>query len=832
MTTTYMKHFLTVLLLAFSAIATAQSITGKITNEFGEPVAYANILVRETGAGTTSNDLGYYELNFVTEGNFQLIFSSIGYISRMENVIVDLEATEFNVRLNTSDVMLREITVNADKKDPAYGIIRKVVERKSEHLHAADSYRTNIYVKAVEEVERKEKIKKNAKPEPEPEEETGVPDPFAEEEKRKKELIDRLNLVEMEVTLNFQQPRRFKEERTAYQAYGQTRGLFIPRFGETDFNFYRNMVNLTGISDAPVISPLSSTGVLSYKYKLESTDLEGDQIVYKIKVTPRKNGNSTCRGYLWINEDSYTINRLDLTFSKYPLKFFDAFRLRQDYVKQDDLWIVSKQVFLYVAKQGKRATFRGNTTLSYSNYEHNYAFPPKFFGNEISSITREAYKRDSSYWENSRTVALTAEEAEVIRIRDSIEAVTNSDAYQDSLQELYNKIKPLEILWDGVGFRNNKKKSHLYFGPLPSLINFSVVGGWRLGPYVSYSRRYPNGKQLRASVNGSYGTLNKDILGSASVWHEYNPMKLGSIRLSGGRNYESVFQNDAFLNQLRASNYIQNDEGRVRHYIELVNGLMWWSEAKVNLRQPITGLQTSSFLDDLVEDNETPQDFEPYEAFITTNALTYTPGLKYMREPTRKIRLDSKWPTFTILHKKGWNGPLSSDIDFDYVEAKVDQTIRFGVLGNSSYELKAGQFINSKDLRFVDVKRFREADPFLLSDPTKTFNALDTSLTTTKPFVEFHHIHHFNGALINNIPLLRKTRIKTLAGAGFLWIPSQKFRYQELFVGVERVFKIGARRRLRLGTYAVLGDSTIGRANTEFKISFDIIDLWKRDWDF
>jgi hypothetical protein len=70
-----------------------------------------------------------------------------------------------------------------------------------------------------------------------------------------------------------------------------------------------------------------------------------------------------------------------------------------------------------------------------------------------------------------------------------------------------------------------------------------------------------------------------------------------------------------------------------------------------------------------------------------------------------------------------------------------------------------------------------------------------------------------NGALVNNIPLLKKTRIKTIAGAGFLYLPTEKYRYQEVFVGLERVFKIGARRRLRLGGYAVLGDANDGKAS-------------------
>jgi len=832
-----MKTFLFTCLLLFSTCLAAQSVTGRVTNEFNEPVPFANVLVQELGTGTTTDDEGNYVLNFVTEGNYRLIFSSLGYNSLKENVILDLEQLTLNVSLSTSDVVLKEITVNAGKRDPAYAIIKKVVERKAEHLRSANSYRTKVYVKAVEEVERNKRRKNKKKAVEETVvddgEEATAPDPFAEEEKKRKELIGRLNFLEMEVLLNFQQPRQYKEERNAYQAYGNTRGLFVPRFGETDFNFYRNMVYLTGISDAPVISPLSTTGILSYKFKLESTDLEGDQIVYKIKVSPRKRGNSTCHGHLWINEDTYTINRLDLTFSKYPLKFFDAFRLQQEYVRHtDSLWTVKKQTFLYVAKQGKTTTFRGNTTLSYSDYEHNYAFPPKFFGNEVAVTTREAYKRDSSYWENSRTVALSEEELKVIEIRDSIKAVVESDAYQDSIQERYNKITPLELIWDGVGFRNNKKRSHLYVGSIPELIGFSVVGGWEINPYVSYNRRYDNGKRLNVSGSVGYGFLNQNITGNFSAWHRYDAFRLADFSISGGRSFESIFPNDAFLNQLRPSNYILKEAIRGGHRIELFNGLFLNVRADFSRFKPITGFKTSELFSGLVDDEDVPQEFEAYEALITNTSISYTPGLKYMREPDRKIRLGSKWPTFALTHRKGWDGPLSSDINFDYVQLSVEQNLLFGVFGNSNYSLKAGQFINSKDLRFIDIKRFRESDPFLLSDPTSTFNALDTSLTTTKPFLEFHHIHHFNGALINNIPLLKKTRIKTIAGAGALWLPSEKFRYQELFVGIERVFKLGARRRLRIGTYAVLGDDNNGRANTQFKISFDVIDLWKKDWSF
>ncbi|MEM9260783.1 MAG: DUF5686 family protein, partial [Bacteroidota bacterium] len=458
--------------LLLCSLLQSQNITGRITNEFGEPLPFANVYVQQTAGGTISDDAGLYNLALATEGEYDLVFSSLGYTSKSLHAILTGDTLRLDVKLTTSGVDLEEITVSASKKDPAFGIIRKVIDHKKAHLQAANSYRTTVYLKAVEEVEKTKKP--NAKPEVNLD--ADPLDPFAAEEQAQQELLSSLNMVEMQVVLNYQYPKQYKEERTAYKAYGRTDGLFVPRFAETDFNFYRNMVRLTGIADAPIISPLSNNAILSYKYKLLSTDYEDGQLVYKIKVIPRKSGNSTCSGLLYINEGSWSINRVDLTFASGALKFFDAFSLQQSYQEvEKDFWIINSQTFQYETKQGKRQTFRGSTAMSYADYELNYAFPPKFFGNEVAVTTQEAYERDTAYWQETRTISLSEEEAQMVAIRDSIEAVQSSKTYQDSIQELYNKVTLLELAFDGVGIRNNEKKTHIYIAPLASLVGYSVV---------------------------------------------------------------------------------------------------------------------------------------------------------------------------------------------------------------------------------------------------------------------------------------------------------------------------------------------------------------------
>jgi hypothetical protein len=86
--------------------------------------------------------------------------------------------------------------------------------------------------------------------------------------------------------------------------------------------------------------------------------------------------------------------------------------------------------------------------------------------------------------------------------------------------------------------------------------------------------------------------------------------------------------------------------------------------------------------------------------------------------------------------------------------------------------------------------------------------------------------------MINNIPFIKKTQIRTVAGGGVMWMMENNYRHQEVFGGIERVFKLGPRRRLRMGVFAVFSQSNQRRPTTDFKVSFDIIDTWKRDWSY
>lgn len=362
------------LILFFPFQIMAQSISGFILNEDNDAIPFANIYFQELGTGTSTDENGKYFMSIQIEGEYEMIVSSVGYSTKTMKVIVRENDVIQNIYLSSSNTEIDEIVVKASKKDPAYAIIQNAIDNKKKYLSQIKTFRSKVYIKASEVKEEKEKKKKKQKKE-EPAntmsaEGMDVFSPEGEQVEDKKEKLPQMNIHEVELILNYQFPKKYKEERTAVKKIGSTRGLFIPRFDETDFNFYRNMVHLRGISEAPVISPISRTSILSYKFKLMSSKMEQGQLVHKIKVIPRKSGNSTCKGYIYINDGLWNINRIDLDLNKDALMLFDAFTLKQDYtLLEDNVWIPNRIEFIYEAKQNKRIKFKGGTTIFYSDFE-------------------------------------------------------------------------------------------------------------------------------------------------------------------------------------------------------------------------------------------------------------------------------------------------------------------------------------------------------------------------------------------------------------------------------------------------------------------------------
>tara|TARA_R110002050_G_scaffold204522_2_gene340017 strand:- start:1400 stop:4294 length:2895 start_codon:yes stop_codon:yes gene_type:complete len=114
-----MKYSLLTLFLLLTAFLNAQengSIVGKIIDKESndEPLAFANVLIKGTTKGTTTDFDGLFELANVEPGNYTIVFSYLGYESvEIPNVTVEAgKVTTINIPMSASEgVSLQEVVV-------------------------------------------------------------------------------------------------------------------------------------------------------------------------------------------------------------------------------------------------------------------------------------------------------------------------------------------------------------------------------------------------------------------------------------------------------------------------------------------------------------------------------------------------------------------------------------------------------------------------------------------------------------------------------------------------------------------------------------------------
>jgi hypothetical protein len=179
-------------------------------------------------------------------------------------------------------------------------------------------------------------------------------------------------------------------------------------------------------------------------------------------------------------------------------------------------------------------------------------------------------------------------------------------------------------------------------------------------------------------------------------------------------------------------------------------------------------------------------------------------------------------PRFYASWRKGIPGVAKSVVDFDYLEFGIEQELKLGVTGVSKYNIRTGDFFNTRDLRMVDYKFQRRGDPILFMNPDEAFQSLDSTFPVFERFYQAHFVHEFNGAILNKIPLFKKLELREIAGGGFLIAPERNLRYGELFAGIEKVLKIpfNPLYKFKMGVYV------IGSAANQFRILFNLkLDL-------
>jgi hypothetical protein len=843
----HLRFLLLALVLGLSAATAQAQITGLVVDTAKAPLPLVQIFDRDGAKlGQTRLD-GYFNLD-LRSGSYKLVFAHPDFYSTEIPLVVRYNTKDtLNIILTPKTEKIQGAEIKREYKDPAAEYMRKAIAQRDYWHSRNPNQSADIYIKAFEISEQKVKNKPAAQPDIDPLDAAALnngTDPYSEgvpvpqnpsqnplDTNKTKLLNNASAFVEIAMQRDASTDGKIKETRNGVQKVGSKVGLFYLSTTEGDFNLYQNLLNVPALCPLPIMSPLSNSALLAYRFKfLGAYQHPQYGRVLRIGMNGRQTANATLSGEIHLVDTTYWILKAELKFPKHLMAEYDAMTLTQyQQLDSNNYLLTDSQRFFYTTKFGK-TTNKATTLVDYKKVSVVPAFPKNHFGLEVSKTTQEAYERDSTYWQQQRTQPLSQQETKFINTADSIKRVVTSDKYLDSVEAGINKVTPKSLLLEGQGYRDRKKGITMRFQPLWNIYQPWWPGGTRISLWNSFDKTFKNKKTFEFNENLSYGINNNDLRGTIYMSHMYNPYKRAMIFASVGRDFGMVNMNAAYLDLFRRNNFYQNKHVNVYHRQELINGLFVQVQGELSDRKDMSTYVFDEFGDSLFENN-LPLKFVDHRAFFASVNLSYTPFQRYMSEPKQKVILGSAWPTFSINYKQAVPGIFKSNSDFQYLEYRIDHSFPWGLMGNSELKAVSGSFVSSRNINVVDYRYQRRSDAFIFTPPMFAFQQLDSTFTTFKRFYEVHYQHSFNGSLVNKVPFLKKLSLYERAGVNLLYAPERRnLFFYEGYVGIDKLVRIW-RDRFKVGIYYTAGYANLfEKPRYGFKINFEYYDRLNNKW--
>lgn len=98
-----MKQILISFFLMITSVVLGQTIQGKITSKNGDVIPFANIYLKKTNKGTSSDENGFYQLKNIPNDSYTLVVSSVGY-----------QPKTVKININSNQKLVKNFVLNDD----------------------------------------------------------------------------------------------------------------------------------------------------------------------------------------------------------------------------------------------------------------------------------------------------------------------------------------------------------------------------------------------------------------------------------------------------------------------------------------------------------------------------------------------------------------------------------------------------------------------------------------------------------------------------------------------------------------------------------------------
>ena len=791
-------RLLTCLLSLGLACATglrAAEIRGKVLNETYQPVPFASVFVKGSTTGTTANADGEYRLE-LPPGRYTVVCQHVGYV-RAEKEAVLREGTLFlNFVMKEQQLTMAEVVVRPGGEDPAYAIIREAIAKRDYHRRQVEAYTCKVYLKGMLKLRSF------------PKSFLGQPIDLQDGDTGRGPRIAYLS--ETVARYSFRQPDKRNVEVLSTRVSGRSDAF---GFGSPQvFSFYEENVRLSdALNPRGFLSPIADNALQFYRYRYLGAFFEEGRQVNRIQVIPKRRYEPLFKGYVNIVEDEWNIHSLDLTLDKESqMQFVERLGIRQVYLPVGrDAWMLqTQQIFPSLRQFGFDA--EGHFTSVFSEYTLEPAFRKGFFGRTLIRYDSLSNRRPRAYWDSIRPLPLLEEELLDFRRKDSLEEERNDPAYLDSLDRIRNRITPVGFLLNGQTLQRRSRGLSFSYDPFLTTAGFNTVEGWMLRLSGDLVKQLKGRDRLTVSPVIRYGFGNGRLNPSLGIAYRFGKPFASNLQLSAGRRVlqfntagpVSQFQNTT-NSLLFSHNYMKLFEAgfaTIRLSKSLGGGLSFTAELDYQSRRPLENTDTLTFWGPRRYEGaytanravETGLPNIPYHrALVAGLTLRYRPGARYVELPDRTFSVGSKYPLFTLSLQRGLPELLGSEVAFTRWSVNIDDELNLRLAGELKYRIAIGGFTDRSRLQLPDYRHFNgnlllSAAPYLNSFQLMPYYAY---ANTAAFCTELHVEHHFNGAITNKIPFVKRLNLQLVAGANALHIDRGR-RYAEAFIGIDNILKV------------------------------------------
>ena len=800
-----MKRFPLILcffsLIAVPGFAQQSEVSGQVLDaSTGEPVPFANVFFRSTQVGTTTDFEGYYRLSTHTKVD-SLVISFTGYKKKYIQVINGISQV-INARLEPDVINLEELVFLAGE-NPAYPIMRRVMDfkhandKRSLPFFEYESYnRIEISLNNLSDDFRKKKMVQHVL------EKLDSIQIVKDENGRQILPIFVSETLSEYYVKNNPESRKEKILKTRISGVGIEDGSFISQLTGSSFqeyNFYKNWMN---ILEKEFISPIADGWKFYYDFELVDSLEAGGISCYQINVYPRNNEDLAFTGSIWITKDTYALKQLDLNVTgSANLNFIESIKIQQilDPTTAGP-WLPSKtRVIIRVKPLSENtAGLLVNFYNSTNAWETDMEREAKFYNNPIE-INEDFREQNISYWEAHRHDSLSSEEKLVFSLVDSLRDIPVVRTYSDIIKTVSN------------GYYRRGK---IDFGPILYAYSYNDIEGHRVRLGFRTNEYFSTKFTLRAY--GAYGFHDHDFKYGIIASYIFNRKRWTELIYAKrydidqvGLPWEALTENYFFLALTRFGTLNQA-------YISDIHALRLTSNLGAGFTQNITfrreffaPLYGFAYYKELQPDN----------GDITSDFVNSTVGyeLRYARDETFVINGNQRIstgirraPAITAKYTFGLKGVLGGDFEYHRLDLLFEHKIKLGLLGVSQYQISVGKVFNPVPYPLLETHIGNET----IFYTTAAFNLMDYFEFVSDTYASLRYQHHFEGFLLNRIPLMRKLKWRMVGNANLLWgsaaqinrdiippydqegTPVQTFQslenkpYVELGYGIENILKV------------------------------------------